>query len=120
MAFFDDVVRTTQKAGKLVAEKATDVYDLTKTSYILAGLENELKDVLAQIGGYVLDADLTGASHEEEIAAALLKAKSLRADIEEAEKKKYDLKNQTVCPDCGKANEKGAAFCSACGKKLGE
>ena len=35
MAILDDILRTTQKAGKAIADTATDVYGYTKTSYTL-------------------------------------------------------------------------------------
>ncbi len=118
MAIIDDVVRKTQQAGKFVADKATDVYDLTKASYALASLENKMDALMKQIGTLTFEEKTDGAAHEEELAALFESAKVLREEIIEARMKKAALKNEIACPECGKSNDKDAAFCSSCGKKL--
>lgn len=120
MAFLDDVIRTTQKAGKVVAETAEGVYDYTKVSYNIASLENELDAKLKEIGGFVLDTDMNGTEHEAEIASVLLEAKAIMEKISEAKKELAEIKNQKLCPNCGKANSKDASFCSECGANLSE
>ena len=120
MAIIDDVVRKTQQAGKFVAEKATDVYDLTKASYSLATLENKMDGLMKQIGTLTFEEKTEGASHEEKLSGLFEEAKALKEEIIEARVKKASLKNEIACPECGKFNDKDAVFCSACGKKLNE
>ncbi len=120
MAFLDDVIRKTQKAGKVVADKAEEVYDYTKTSYNIASLENELDEKLKEIGRLALDTDMNGTEHTKETASFLSEAKAVLAKINEAKRELAQIKNQKICPNCGKQNEKDASFCSGCGGDLSE
>ena len=118
MAIIDDVVRKTQQAGKFVAEKATDMYDLTKASYALASLENKMDGLMKQIGTLVFEEKMGAPAREDELAKLFEEAEALHGEILEARVKKAALKNEVPCPECGKSNAKDAEFCSSCGKKL--
>ena len=118
MAFFDDVVKTTQKAGKAVAQKATEVYDLTKINLDIAGLENKLDDAFVEIGKLVFDRETKGAEIDAPLAEAIAAAAELNEQLEAAKQSRRELKKQAVCPTCGKVTDADAAFCSACGAKI--
>ncbi|MBR5783078.1 MAG: zinc ribbon domain-containing protein [Clostridia bacterium] len=118
MAVIDDIIRTTQKIGKAVAETATDVYGYTKTSYSIASLENKLKNVLADIGHYMLEKETVGTEETEKYEAYIAQAKELAAKIQEEKAKRGEIVNQKICPKCSQTCDKNAEFCSKCGEKL--
>lgn len=120
MAFLDDVVRKTQKAGQVIADKATDVYDYTKTSFNIASLENKLNEKLIAIGTFVLNGK-EGKEQDENILAALLdEAAALKNQISAVKAERGEIRNQVICPACGKENAKSSAYCTACGTKLND
>ena len=120
MAIFDDIVRTTQKAGKVIADTATDVYDFTKVSYNLAALENKLKEVLIKIGRYTVDAQHNEQPDEEYLSLLLSQVEELEIQIEKAKGQRAEIKKEVICPECNHSNPKNNAFCAACGAKLAQ
>ncbi len=120
MAIIDDIVRTTQKAGKVIADTATDVFDYTKASYNIASVENKLKEVLIEIGCYTVAMHKDGTQDEEKLGKLLEREKALSAQLAQLKSDRAEIKNEIVCPSCGKHNVKESAFCNACGTKLGE
>lgn len=118
MAFMDEVVRKTQKAGQVIAEKATDVYGYTKSSFSIAALENKFNDKLIEIGAFVLD-NSDGMEQDEQVLADLIaQAKELKEKISTERVERSKILDEVNCPTCGKANAKDAVYCSACGNKL--
>ncbi|MBQ6947957.1 MAG: hypothetical protein IJN42_07905 [Clostridia bacterium] len=120
MTILDDIFRTTQKAGKVIAETATDVYDFTKVSYNLATLENKLKEVLVKIGRYTVNEHRHGGGDAEHLELLLSQVEELEIQIDKAKEEKAEIKNEVICHSCGHNNSKKNAFCAACGAKLGE
>lgn len=120
MAILDDILRTTQKAGKAIADTATDVYGYTKTSYNIAALENKLKDILVQIGQYTVEEHKSGKSDAQQLELLLKQVEEVEKQIEQAKGERAEIKNEVICAACGKSNPKNNTFCAACGAKLAE
>ncbi len=120
MAILDDIMLTTQKVGKAIADTATDAYDYTKASYNIASLESKLQDALAEIGRYTLRVHQGGSEDEEMLASLLAHAKALTEELEQVKCKRAEIKNQVICSACGHPNAKDSAYCSACGAKLAQ
>ncbi len=120
MAIFDDILRTTQKAGKAIADTATDVYGYTKASYNQAALENKLKEVLVKVGRYTVEERRSGKSDAEYLELLLSQVEELEIQIEKAKEERAEIKNEVICPACKHSNAKTNVFCAACGAKLAE
>lgn len=120
MAILDDILRTTQKAGQVIADTATDVYGYTKASYNIATLENKMKENLIKIGQYTVEEHKSGKTDAEYLEFLLTQVAELEIQIEKAKSERAEIKNEIVCSDCGKSNPKTNTFCAACGAKLGE
>lgn len=120
MAVLDNIMRKTQEVGKVIADTATEVYDYTKVSYNIAALENKQKQALAALGAYVLETENGAEPDEEKYNELLAAAKEIDEQIATAKGRRSEIKNETICSNCGKANAKDSAYCSSCGAKINE
>ncbi len=118
MFTFEEIIKKTQKVGKTVVDKASDVYDYTKLSVQSASISNQLEEEYAALGKLVYLEKVKGkdtvAEQEkkiEEIGEMLLRQKEKQAA-------KAEIKNQKQCPSCGRSVSQSDIFCAECGAKL--
>ncbi len=106
--------KTAENAG----EKAKDVYNASKTNFKIFDLKTDVELLYKELGRAIYAAHNGTETSEEEIDNYLAVIDEKMAQIEALKGELEEGRAKKECADCGKENEAGAAFCSACGAKL--
>ena len=106
------------KITQTAISKSKEVTEITRLNVEKMSLNQELKEVTFKIGEYVLENNLL--LEEEVIGQLMEQVNSIKANIEENQKKILELKNAQVCSSCGAEVAKTSKFCDKCGAKLME
>ncbi len=118
MAFFDDVVTATQKAGKKVGDKTKEIVNSTKQRMKLHDIEEKISNQYRSLGEYIYATSKTDANTAEEMQARIAVIDALKAEYEEQKVILAEAKNDVRCNVCGKFTEKEYDFCGFCGARL--
>ena len=116
MDFFNKLAETITDTGKVVAQKAKDVAEISKITNQISVEENRINAAYLSIGkrfyeenaGEVMEAYINDFSVINESKA---KIQSLKDQLKQ-------LKGVFKCPQCGAEVPANSAFCSSCGAKL--
>lgn len=110
----DSIVNATQEVG----EKAKGMTDIAKLQYEMRTKEDFMNKQYQEIGKMFYDANKENVPEEYN---------SLFEEIEAAQKRVAEIKEQIAytkggkaCPKCGAVVSGSAAFCSTCGAKMDE
>ena len=106
--------KTAENAG----EKAKDVYNASKMNFKIFDLKTDVELLYKELGRAIYAAHNGTETSEEEIDNYLAVIDEKMAQIEALKGELEEGRAKKECADCGKENEAGAAFCSACGAKL--
>ena len=106
--------KTAENAG----EKAKDVYNASKMNFKIFDLKTDVELLYKELGRAIYVAHNGTETSEEEIDNYLAVIDEKMAQIEALKGELEEGRAKKECADCGKENEAGAAFCSACGAKL--
>ena len=116
MGFLDNLGTTLTEKGKVVADKAKEMADVTRLKVQISSEESKIKEAYLQIGRLFCNRDM-GEVPEEFIPYVQIVANS-KAQIENLKGQISDVKGIKICPECGAENPLDATFCSACGSKV--
>lgn len=116
MDFLNKLAETITDTGKIVAQKAKDVAEISKITSQISVEENRINAAYLSIGkrfyeenaGEVMEAYINDFSIINESKA---KIQSLRDQLKQ-------LKGVFKCPQCGAEIPANSSFCSSCGAKL--
>jgi methyl-accepting chemotaxis protein len=114
---FDEIKRgATGLAGRAV-RKTGDVTNLVKLKLGIKSAEGKLASVYEEIGRLFYTAERSGEDCTSDIAAYIMKADKLKADIAAFTKQIAKLHNLRICEGCGNEIDAGVSFCPFCGAK---
>lgn len=116
MAFFSKLTETLSDTGKVVAQKAKDVAEITKMNGQIATEENRINAAFVAIGKRFFE-EAAGEISDEYINDFSVINES-RAKIKELQEQIKDIKGVFNCPGCGAEVSTDSAFCSSCGAKI--
>lgn len=116
MDFFNTLAETLSNTGKVVAQKAKDVAEVSKINNQISVEESRINAAYLSIGkrfyeenaGEVMEAYIQDFSV---ITEAKAKIQNLKEQLKQ-------LKGVYKCPQCGAEVPANSAFCSFCGAKL--
>ncbi len=117
MSFFEDLKKNATGAADKAVKKTTEITGLAKLKMAIRSKESKLSSVYEEIGRLFYTAERDGEDCTGEIAAFIMKADKLKAEIEEAKKETAKLKNVKTCDGCGAEIDRNLPFCPWCGKK---
>lgn len=117
MAFFDDLKRNASGAADKAVKKTNEFTNMAKLKMNVKSAEGKLSSVYEEIGRLFYTAERNGEDCTSDIAAYIMKADKLKAEIAESNKKISKLRNIRICEGCGNEIENDALFCPYCGQK---
>ncbi len=109
------------EAGKLtktVADKTTNIVDITKLNIALNDTEGNLNKEYAKMGEVVYRRFEDGAELDTELAEICAEIVEFKKEADKIKEQISELKNSVVCRECGQQNDKKSGFCSKCGAEL--
>ena len=117
MEFFDQFSDTLISTGKMVGEKAKDIADVTKLSYQIRALEQEIHETYQELGKVLYEANEAGEELPDE-SDVFEVIREKKEEVDELRAQIKIIKGVEICPFCGKEIVKNAAFCPHCGEKI--
>ena len=92
--------------------------EITKINSQISAEKDKIRELYYKIGEEVYKAYSAGESTINDEACAQIK--EIEEKIKELNAKVLELKNATLCPNCGTELAKEVVYCSKCGTKIGE
>jgi hypothetical protein len=104
-----------------VAKKSTELVELSKVKLNIANTKSNINENFRILGEMIY----ISQKHDEEIDAdvfsdAITKIDELYLKLAEYNETAAALMNKKLCPECRKANENTAVFCSQCGYRFAD
>jgi len=118
MTIFNNIKRGATDAANKAAKKTGEITNIAKLTMNIKNAEAKLGDVYEEIGRLFYTAERTGEDCTSEIAANIMKADKLKADIANFKAEIAALRNVVVCESCGNEVNADYAFCNFCGSKM--
>ena len=118
MTIFDNLKRGATDAANKAAKKTGEITNIAKLTMNIKNAETKLGDVYEEIGRLFYTAERTGEDCTSEIAANIMKADKIKADIANFKAEIATLRNVIVCENCGNEVNADFAFCNFCGTKI--
>ena len=106
------------KAAGVSAQKAGELFEMTKNSVKIMSIEKEIDDVCAKIGLLVYEAHKDPEADTSQVDEMLTSIDEKVALIAELREKDSELRDEKACPSCGEKNSRAFAYCSHCGAGL--
>ena len=117
MPNFDEIKRNATGAASRAMQKTNELTSIVKLKMAIKSSEGKLSSVYEEIGRLFYTAERNGEDCSSDIAAYIMKADKLKADIAAAKKQITRLKNERICDNCGNEISDNVAFCPFCGQK---
>ena len=114
---FEDIKRNASGVADRAVKKTGDVTSLVKIKVNLKSAEGKLSSVYEEIGRLFYTAERNGEDCTSDIAAYIMKADKLKADIAAYNQQLAKLRNVRICDGCGHEIDEGVNFCPVCGAK---
>ena len=118
MNIFNNLKRGATDAANKAAKKTGEITNIAKLTMNIKNAETKLGDVYEEIGRLFYTAERTGEDCTSEIAANIMKADKIKADIANYKAEIAVLRNVIVCENCGNEVNADYAFCNFCGTKI--
>jgi ribosomal protein L40E len=118
MELFDNVKDTAIKTAKIVKEKSTELYEITKLSFGVNELEAKIDKQFKNAGMLIYRDYENDLAVSDDIKLILEDIDEKFKEIETIKEEINRIKNVSVCEGCGKTNPNDANFCLHCGNKI--
>jgi len=118
MGLLDDIIINAKSAATTVGAKAGQIKEYSKLKYSEAGIKGEITKKKQELGDYVYCCTKTGDVDNEKLQKMVDDISELEENLQITREMITVAKNKVVCGNCKAENEKNAAYCSKCGKKL--
>ena len=114
---FDEIKRSATGVADRAMKKTNEVTNLVKLKLAVKSSEGKLSSVYEEIGRLFYTAERSGEDCTSDIAAFIMKADKLKADIASYTKQIAKLRNIRICESCGNEIDQNVNFCPVCGAK---
>jgi hypothetical protein len=118
MTIFNNIKRGATDAANKAAKKTGEITNIAKLTMNIKNAETKLGAVYEEIGRLFYTAERTGEDFTSDIAANIMKADKIKADIANFKSEIAALRNVIVCENCGNEVNADFAFCNFCGSKI--
>ena len=116
MSFINNLSDKLNGAGNAIANKTRNMGQVMDLESKISGYQKQLTEEFGKLGLFVYENNFE--IDNQEYKDQINQIHSIRNAIAEAQGRIKELKEQKICPYCGKVLEGTPAFCSFCGKAL--
>ena len=113
-------VSEAEKLTKVVADKTSNIVDVTKLNISLSDTEKKMNKLYVSIGEAVYADYANGEDIPENLSDLCSQIESFKAEADAIRSQIAELKSSVACPACSSTNDKDSEYCSKCGAKLFE
>lgn len=118
--FLNGLGETITKTAKELGEKAESFYGVQKLRSKIASEKNLQEKALVELGKQVYSRYQAGEELDEILQALCRSIQKHDKAIEKYQDELSKTKGEKLCPDCGKAVAREAAYCPYCGAPCGD
>ena len=118
MDIIDKIISNVQKTKKVVVQKSSDAFEITKLKIAISSAEGEAQEILREIGSLVYGAYKNGEENGELVEEKCASLEKLKKDIDDKKNQFSKLRNLKRCCECDRENDADASYCNYCGAKL--
>lgn len=118
MSVFNEIKRNVTSAASAASKKTNELTGIAKLNMNIKTAEMKLSDCYEEIGRLFYTAERSGEDHTSDIAAHIMQADKIKANIAKYREEIARLKKIIICDNCGAELNENSVFCSQCGAKL--
>jgi len=118
MAFFGDLGKKVSEAAQTAVKKSGELVEITKLNMSIGSEEEKIQKLYAKMGKAIYDMYCSGEDIPEALKEDCEAIKGHEQAIEGFRAKIREIKNSSVCANCGAEIDNESAFCSKCGAKI--
>lgn len=118
MSVFNEIKRNVTNAASAASKKTTELTGLAKLNMNIKMEQSKLSDCYEEIGRLFYTAERNGEDNTSDIAARIMQADKIKANIAKYQADIARLKKIVICENCNTELNENAVFCSMCGTKL--
>lgn len=117
----EKIISEIKQAADKVAKKSSELFELSKLKLNIANTKSSIDSNFKKLGELLYnsqkdDYDISSESLENMIS----KIDGLYEKLTQLEEASALISNKKICPNCKKANNNDATFCSQCGFDLSD
>jgi len=101
---------------RVVIRKGKDYKKITKLNEEIVGFQQDINDILVEIGEYVIENELF--NDDVNIQEWMLQIVLVREKMEQKREKILEIKNVSICPRCGAEYPRNSKRCAKCGNEM--
>lgn len=116
--YLETAKKTLLTATRKVVKKSSEVYDVTKLSLKISSLEDEADKKYNEIGKLIYSNFKGFEISSEDVERLCAEIDVIKGNIDDISRQISELKNATICPECGAEVSKNSTFCAKCGEKI--
>lgn len=113
-------VSEAEKLTKVVADKTSNIVDVTKLNISLSDTEKKINKLYTSIGEKIYEDYKGGSELPEKLTDLCDQISQFMGEADSIRQQIAELKSSVACPSCGVLNGKDGEYCSKCGQKLRE
>lgn len=113
-------VSEAEKLTKVVADKTSNIVDVTKLNLSLSDTDKKMNKLYASIGEIIYEDYKEGSELPEKLSDLCNQISQFMGEADSIRQQIAELKSSVACPSCGVLNGKDGEYCSKCGQKLRE
>ncbi len=117
MSIINEIKKNVTEAANIASKKTTELTGIAKLKVNIQREKTKLSDCYKEIGRLFYTAERSGADHTSDIAAYIMQADKIKANIAGYKAELSRLRKVTICEGCGTEISNTAAYCSVCGAK---
>jgi len=118
MSVFNEIKRNVTSAASAASKKTNELTGIAKLSMNIKVEQGKLNNCYEEIGRLFYTAERSGEDHTSDIAAHIMQADKIKANIAKYQAEIAKLKKIIICDNCGAELADTCVFCSTCGTKL--
>lgn len=116
--FFDSLKHTITETAEVVGKKTEDLVEIQKLRSRIRSSQHNVELDYRKLGEMIYQRFVAGEVVDEELAEVCDNIMELQNQVADYKEELASRKGQNICPACGSANPKNAAFCMHCGAEL--
>ncbi len=118
MSVFNEIKRNVTNAASAASKKTNELTGLAKLNMNIKMEQGKLSECYEEIGRLFYTAERSGEDHTSDIAAHIMQADKIKANIAKYQAEIARLKKVIYCDNCGAELAETCIYCSTCGAKL--
>ncbi len=118
MSVFNEIKRNVTNAASAASKKTNELTGLAKLNMNIKLEQSKLNECYEEIGRLFYTAERSGEDYTSDIAAHIMQADKIKANISKYQAEIARLKKVIYCDNCGAELAETCIYCSTCGAKL--